>query len=95
MNIAICDDDESCVNQIKQLLQSYQESENLCIRTYYSGKAFIENLDEALENDIVFLDIEMPDISGIEVAHKLREEHSEMMIIFVTSHLNYVLIRFD
>lgn len=90
MNIAICDDDESSVNQIMQLLKPYQGTMNLSINTYSSGEAFIEKMDEALHNDIVFLDIEKGNISGIEVAQKIREKDSEKIIIFITRHLNYV-----
>lgn len=90
MNIAICDDDITCVNRIQELINSYNLSEELNIKSYLSGKEFIQNLDEALRCDIIFLDIEMPEVSGLDVAHALRENGSKAIVIFITSHINYV-----
>ena len=83
MNIAICDDDESSVNQIMQLLKPYQGTMNLSINTYSSGEAFIEKMDEALHNDIVFLDIEMGNISGIEVAQKIGKKTVKRLLFLL------------
>lgn len=40
--------------------------------------------------DILFLDIDMPGISGLEIAKKLREENSDIILIFVSEHEQYV-----
>ena len=40
--------------------------------------------------DILFLDIDMPDISGLEVAKKLREKGSDIILIFISAHEQYV-----
>ncbi len=91
MNIAICDDDSKCVENIFNLLQEYVESEQLDIYTYYSGEDFVAELDkENMRFDIVFLDIEMSGLSGIDVARRLRERDNKTIIFFVTIHLNYV-----
>lgn len=90
MNIAICDDDDKCVNRIIQLLQKYKEKESLKIYTYSSGEDFLKNINDALKIDVLFLDIEMHQLSGIDVARKIREENSSAIIFFVTSHLNYI-----
>ena len=41
--------------------------------------------------DLVFLDIEMPEMDGIATARKLREKSREVPIIFLTSHIEYAL----
>lgn len=56
--------------------------------------AQFQNADEALlymaENvvDIAFLDIVLPKMNGIELAHKLRELHPDLLIVFVSAHEN-------
>ena len=40
--------------------------------------------------DILLLDIDMPEITGLEVAKKIREAHSDIILIFVSSHEQYV-----
>ena len=43
------------------------------------------------EYDAIFLDIEMPEMDGITVAKNLRKLHSDVPIIFLTSHIEYAL----
>lgn len=90
MNIVICDDDTDYVNKIIQLLNKYQKIENLNIYTYLSGEEFLKQIDKEVKADIIFLDIEMSEASGIEVARYLREKGSNAIFIFISGHLNYV-----
>ncbi len=39
--------------------------------------------------DIAFLDIEMPDMNGLELAKQLKDIHPELNIVFVTGHIEY------
>lgn len=57
----------------------------------------IEALDmiSRLNPDIVFLDIEMPKISGIEVAKTLIEENKKLNIVFTTAYDNFAVEAFD
>lgn len=41
---------------------------------------------EKFKPDILFLDIEMPGLSGLEMLQKLREKHSEMLVIVVSGY---------
>ena len=90
MNIAICDDEITCINRLVQLLHPYKEKEVLNIDTFLSGEAFLDNSCGIEKYDIIFLDIEMFDVSGLDVAEKLRSKGSKAIIIFITSHINYV-----
>ena len=90
MNIVVCDDDINCINRLTQLIQQYSEKEEFNIYTYLSGEEFLEQVKKEMKFDIVFLDIEMAEISGIDVARYLREKDDKSIIFFVTSHLNYV-----
>lgn len=51
----------------------------------------------ARKNDIdaAFLDIEMPDMSGLLLAKALRDIHPDICIIFVTAYSNYALDAFN
>ena len=52
-------------------------------------KAFDENKDKRI--DIAFLDIEMPVLSGVQLAKKLKAINPKINIIFVTAYNNYAL----
>lgn len=90
MNIAICDDSTEYLDRIEQLLEPYVEANSLKISRFTSGEEFLDSVKKDSTYDIIFLDIEMAQISGIEVARKIRETESDAIIIFITSHISYV-----
>ncbi len=92
MKIAICDDQSGQVvllkAQIKELCAVHDMSD-VSIDIYSSGNELLKC--ETLRTfDIVFLDIDMPGLSGIDTARKLREMDCEALIVFVTSYQEYM-----
>src|SRR5690625_347092 len=47
------------------------------------------------EADIAFLDIEMPEVNGLELAEKLLEMNPTLSIVFVTAFNNYAVEAFE
>ena len=92
MNIAIIEDSGQELSLLERCLQSYLSSRQVyrVIDTYTSGEAFLENWPSK-SYDLVFLDILMEGISGIEVARKIRETDSECLLIFISSSKEYAL----
>lgn len=52
-------------------------------------------LNRELKPDIMFLDIQMPQINGIDVAKKLMQENHKPIIIFVTAYDQFAIEAFD
>lgn len=50
---------------------------------------------EALSPDVVFLDVQMPGMSGFEVARQLLDEQSSCQIVFVTAYDQYAIEAFE
>ena len=74
MRIAICDDDQLFTEQLIIYLKEFFESKGInCpeILTYNSGE---DLLGDDREKDIVFLDIEMPGLSGISTGTEIQEQ---------------------
>lgn len=96
MNIAIIEDSGQELSLLERCLQSYLSSRQVyrVIDTYTSGEAFLENWPSK-SYDLVFLDILMEGISGIEVARKIRETDSECLLIFISSSKEYALHGFE
>jgi len=91
MRIAICDDEPACCNTIVQLIEPYiTEKIDIKYDLFYSGEEILKLCGNHPIFDIVFLDIEMQGLSGLETAKRLLELHEETIIIFTTSHVNYV-----
>ena len=96
MIIAIIEDSGQELSLLERCLQSYLSSRQVyrVIDTYTSGEAFLENWPSK-SYDLVFLDILMEGISGIEVARKIRETDSECLLIFISSSKEYALQGFE
>ncbi|PXV93405.1 LytTR family two component transcriptional regulator [Lachnotalea glycerini] len=88
LQIAICDDDERMRCYIENLIKN----EAACrLSVYGSGKELIA---EGIKFDILFLDIRMVDLNGIETAKIIRKT-SDAIIIFITALKEYVFDAFD
>ena len=90
MRIAICDDEVSMVQileeKIKRLLP------DAVIEKYLSGEKLIAS---GSKPDVLFLDIQMPGMDGMETAKMLRQDNEDMILIFVTAAEEYVFQAFD
>lgn len=92
MKIAICDD---CSNEYDILLNYINEwkikvDEQVSVEYFSSAEEFLFYWPEEREFDLVFLDIEMKSISGMDLAKKIREIDEDLIIVFVTGYKNYV-----
>ena len=87
MRIAICDDIEDVCNKIHKCLREI--TGDISIDCFCSGYDLLNSMNN--ENyDIVYLDIEMPGINGIETAEKLQKINHSVIIIFVSSYSCYI-----
>lgn len=89
MNIAICDDNVYAVSKLEELLDSVFRNQlgNYKYEVFPSGDTLLAYLEHhPRQFQLYLLDIEMPGISGLETAKKIRQEDSEALIVFVTSH---------
>lgn len=93
LKIAICDDDNFICADIEKTLLNYEKTCALKfeISVFYSGEEFIEFLNAGNKFDLVFLDIELGGISGIEVGSKIRNEIEDYIskIVFITAQAGY------
>lgn len=90
MRIAVCDDEEQYCMQMQSRIEAWYHSLDVVVDTYLSGKDLLKRFDRQ-GYDLVFLDIEMPGMDGISLAKKLRERDEEIVLVFLTSHMEYAL----
>ncbi len=91
MRICICDDDIGIHNTIVLLLKTFITTETqFNITDVYSGEELLKYYSIRKKFDIIFLDVEMAQINGLKTAEKIRKTDPKAIIIFVSSHANYV-----
>ena len=90
MRIAICDDEKDIRELIANKVEKqYPDAE---IIFFQSGEELLLS-DESI--DILFLDIQMSGIDGMETARELRKKDKKVILIFVTAVEEYVFQAFD
>ena len=92
-NIAICDDEKYFRNEIRTILEEYLSAEGIVcsIDDFASGKELTDLGIEVQKYNIVFLDINMDEMDGIDVARRIREISKDIFIVFVTAYIDYTI----
>lgn len=90
MRILICDDNREIQEQLEKYIRMFFSREGLAcpeIDTFDSGE---ELLRDPGAKDIVFLDIEMPGVSGIFTGAELKKQNPNVLILILTSYSEYL-----
>lgn len=98
MYIAVCDDNPVDREIIKMMLHDYaaQKSIHFDITEYDSGTNLIYDVEEGCVFDIIFLDIYMQEILGIDVARMLRSKiHYEGNVVFLTATTKFAVDSYE
>ncbi len=93
LKIAICDDEQIvCADIEKNILDFKKESGlDLEVEVFNSGIDLLKFIENENTFDLIFLDIEMQDLNGIQVGIKLRNELEDYVtkIVYISSKDNY------
>lgn len=91
IKVALVDDNKRDLSVMQAYLAKAKENEypDLSVDSYTDSLEFFDNFQGRY--DIVFLDIEMPLLDGMELARKLRKIGSDCCIIFITNMPQYAL----
>lgn len=90
MRIAVCDDELIYRKKLKTDIEGYYKDLNSLIYEFTSGEELLKHyITRENAFDLIFIDIEMKGINGIETAKRLRAFDNNVIIIFLTSHAEY------
>lgn len=89
LTVAICDDDQLIREQVEMLISAVDKKNE--IKLYENEKI----LSDSKLLDIIFMDIEIKNKSGIEFAMEVRKQNPDCIIIFITSYTSYISDAFD
>ena len=91
LHIAICDDEKDFVANLTALLNQYaaERGEEIKVTAYYDGMELIERYDPSI--DLIFLDIQMRLMDGLQAAEHIRQVDETVGILFLTTMTQYGL----
>ncbi len=98
LRIAICDDESQYVENhakvIEQVLKQCGSVGELSKYTH-SDNLLYDITEDQFFYDLILLDVEMPEYSGMELAAKIKPYLPNVKIIFITSHIEYAIDAFE
>ena len=92
IKIALCDDQEQYIDMLMKHVERYgnEVDTEFNITVYNSGRKLIDDIKtDSKMYDIVFLDVEMPEINGLKIAEAIRQMSEDIVLFFVTGHEQY------
>lgn len=95
MFLAICDDSRAYINSMEKYLRELNMF-SLVYDIFESGEELVDLYQNGKASyDVIFLDMEMKGLDGIQTANQIREFDKKVLIVFVTSHTEYMLKSFE
>ena len=98
MKVAICDDNLKCLDEYRGKLTAIFEENKIAatVMSYQTCKELMFAMEgDSTKADVIFLDINMPFMNGMEVAHWLRVREISCEIVFLTVSQTHMLDAFD
>lgn len=99
LRIAICDDDKVICQQLEDMLAEIEEeiNEQFEVEVFYSGEELYRFLIKDNRYNLIFLDIEMRDLNGVEVGKKIRDEMNDetTQIVYISGREDYAMALFE
>lgn len=97
LQIGICDDEALLLNEITKITDGCLKRQQVfsILSTYTDSKALLYEIQDGKRFDLLLLDIEMPDISGMELARQIHELLPDALMIFITAHYKYAVDAYE
>lgn len=92
IHIALIDDEEKIRKIVSRyIVQTAKVYAEVKIYEFQSAEALLKCLRKKQHFDILFVDIELPEMSGVNLGEIVREKHPEIYLIFLTAHSEFAI----
>lgn len=90
-HIAVVEDEKECSEQMQQFLKQYQEEKSVRFKvSVYEGAAQLLDGYEPVY-DMILMDIDMPDMNGMDAAECVRQTDQDVVIVFITNMASFAI----
>ena len=91
LRVGICDDDSQSLSAVKDLLLRLGQELNIAfeILEFADGADLVESYPQDLS--LLFLDIEMPFLNGLETAREIRDRDAQVTLVFMSNYEKYAI----
>lgn len=91
LRVAIVEDDPVYAKELSSYLERYQQERSLSfhVSSYRDGEEFLRTY--SANQDIILMDIEMPNMDGMRTATEMRRKDSNACLIFVTNMAQFAV----
>ncbi|MBC5635354.1 response regulator [Ornithinibacillus sp. BX22] len=93
MKVILIDDEHLALTRLEHLFAEYIDEIEV-VGAYQNASQALKEI-EVISPDVVFLDIEMPGMNGLELAGKIQEINHHIEIVFVTGYNEYAIEAFE
>lgn len=97
INIAVCDDDLVFASKIESILYNIAKQKliDVMVEVFSDGSELWKHISSGEIFELLYLDIEMMKLNGIDLAKKVRENDTNVIIIYISSYENYFIELFE
>ena len=92
LTIAVCDDEEQVLDELSEMIETIGRRHKIPVEVelFSEGKSLFQYMKvNQTKFDLIFLDIEMDDLNGIDTAKEIRKWNDSVYIIYVTNYKSY------
>lgn len=92
LNIAIIEDEQIHMELLSGYIRTWskEHGQDISIREFSSAEGFLFVWEERKDFDVLFVDIQMAGMNGMEMAKKVRQRNAEIAIVFTTGITDYM-----
>lgn len=91
LRIAVVEDEQDCSEQIQGFLRQYGEEygKQMKVSVFRDGSEILEEYQPVY--DIILMDIEMPNMNGMDTAEEIRRRDTDVVLVFITNMAQYAI----